>query len=64
MTFYPARPVTVGDVLLTDGPFPASNTVVVTTGVAFALRGPAVAPGRSWRAGVSPSRGKGCRFAS
>jgi hypothetical protein len=33
--FNPAKTVTVGDVTVTDGPYPVSDTVMVTTGVAW-----------------------------
>jgi hypothetical protein len=35
ITFYRAKSVTIGDTLVTDGPYPASDTVMVTTGVAW-----------------------------
>jgi hypothetical protein len=33
--FYPAKPFSIGDTPATEGPYPASDTVMVTTGVAW-----------------------------
>lgn len=38
ITLYPSKTVTIGDTPVTDGPYPASNTVMVATGVAWRFR--------------------------
>ena len=38
IAFYPAKKMTIGDTPFTEGPYPASHTLMVTTGVAWRFK--------------------------